>query len=108
MARYRVSLLVRPVSSCPPLNRRDALPARRVVRAPCAREAACELARPYLDAGLVVDWTARRAGLRRRGRRRCGQFVPGDGDDGTAGVREPRRPYSPAGDALAAIDIPAA
>jgi hypothetical protein len=108
MARYRVSLLVRPVPDCPPLNARDAIPARRVVPAPCAREAACKLARPYLDAGLVVDWTVRRAGVRGLGRRWCGQFVPGDGDDGTAGVREPRRPQPPAGNATAAAELPAA
>lgn len=108
MARYAVSLLVRPVPPCPPLNERDALPSRQVVRAPGARAAACELAEPYLGAGLVVDWTVRRARLCRLGRRWSGQFVPGDGNDGVAGVREPRRPRPPAGAATAAAEIPAA
>lgn len=108
MARYRVSLQVRPVPACPPLNARDALPARRVMEAPCAQAAACALARPYVDAGLVVDWTVRRAGVRRLARRWSGRFTPEAGDDGTAGVREPRRPHPPAGSTAAAAEPPAA
>lgn len=107
MARYRVSVRVWPVASCRPLNARDTFSARRVVLAPCAQEAACELAAPYVEAGLVVDWTVRRAGARRLGRRWSGRFVPDD-DDGTAGVREPRRPRPSAGSAAAALDTPAA
>lgn len=108
MKRYRVSVRVWPVASCRPLNAQDTLSARRVVLAPCAQQAACDLAAPYVEAGLVVDWTVRRAGVRRLGRRWSGRFVPDDGDDGAAGVREPRRPRPPAGSAAAAVEPPAA
>ena len=108
VARYRVSVRVWPVASCRPLNGRDTLSARRVVLAPCAQRAACEFAAPYVEAGLVVDWTVRRAGVRRFGRGWSGRFVPDDGDDGAAGVREPRRPRPSAGDAAVALDPPAA
>jgi hypothetical protein len=103
VASFRVTLRVLPVRSCRPLNARDALTARRVVQAPCARVAACQLAKPYVDAGLVVEWSARRLGRRWRG-----SFVPDDGDDGSAGVREPRRPRQPTGSAAAAIEPSAA
>jgi len=103
MARYRVTLHVLPVGSCRPLNGRDPLTASRVVEAPCAQRAACELARPYIDAGLTVDWSVRRSGVRRLGRHWQGRFTP-DGDDGLGGVREPRRPYPPIGSATATID----
>jgi hypothetical protein len=100
MARYQVSLNVLPVQSCPPLNEHDGIGARRTLKAPCARDAAGALAAPYLDAGLVVDWKVRRTGLLRLGRRWHGQFAPG-GDDGLAGVREPRRPRPSNGSAAA-------
>jgi hypothetical protein len=102
MTRYAVSLTAHPVKGCRPLNHRDALSARRVVAAPCAQWAACEVAAPYLQAGLVVDWRAHRAGLRRIGRSWRGWFSPGDGDDGLSGVREPRRPHPSVGSAAAA------
>jgi hypothetical protein len=108
MARYRVSVRVWPVASCRPLNARDSLSARRVIQAPCARDAARELAAPYVEAGLVVDWMVRRAGVRRLGRQWSGRFAPDDGDGGTAGVREPRRPRPPLGSAAAAVEPPAA
>ena len=107
MARYKVTVRVGDVTSCAPRHFRDGLTARRSVHAPCAQAAACELAAPYVDAGLAVDWTVRRAGLRRLGRRWSGRFVPDDGD-GLAGVREPRRPYPSAGSAGAVADVPAA
>ena len=106
--QYRVFVRVWPVASCRPLNASDSFSAHRVVLAPCAQEAACELASPYVEAGLVVDWTARRAGVRRFGRRWSGRLVPDDRDDETAGVREPRRPRPPAGSAAAAVEPPAA
>jgi hypothetical protein len=102
MTRYSVSLTVHPVKGCGPLNRRDAFSAHRVVKAPCAQWAACDLAAPYLNAGLQVEWRARRAGPRRIGRSWSGSFSPGDGDDGRSGVREPRRPHPPVGSAAAA------
>lgn len=108
MTRYLVSVRVSPVASCPPLNTKDILSVRRVVLAPCAREAACVLAAPYVAVGLVADWTVRRAGVRGFGRRWSGRFVPDDGDDGAAGVREPRRPRPSAGSAAAAVEPPAA
>ncbi len=107
VACYRVTVRVLPVRSCRPLNARDVLTARRLVLAVCARAAACELAAPYVDAGLVVDWAVRRAGLRRLGRRWSGTFIPDGGDDGSAGVREPRRPYPSAGGAAVALEPPA-
>jgi hypothetical protein len=102
VTRFHVTLRVLPVRSCRPLNARDALTARRVVQAPCARAAACQLATPYVDAGLVVEWNARRLARRWRG-----SFVPDDGDDGSAGVREPRRPRPSAGSAAPAVEPPA-
>jgi hypothetical protein len=94
MARYRVTLRVQPVSSC-------ALSASRVVNARCAQAAACLLAAPYLDLGLAVDWSVRRTGISRLGQHWSGHFDAGDDDDGSAGVREPRRPHPPAGSANA-------
>ena len=108
MARYRVTLRVLPVQSCRPLNVRDSLTATRVVQGACAQAAARLFAEPYVDAGLVVDWSARRSGVRRLGRKWSGQFVPDSGDDGAAGVREPRRPRPPAGSAARALEPPAA
>jgi hypothetical protein len=97
MSRYLVTMrAMAPVPSADVLEPSHAVAARRVIEAPCARLAACDIARPYVDAGLVVDWSARRAGLRRVGRRWSGRFTPNDGDDGLAGVREPRRPHPPA------------
>jgi hypothetical protein len=107
MTRYVVRIRVSPVAGCRPLNRKDALTARCIVTAAGAPQAACQVAAPYLDSGLVVDWNVRRAGIRGLGQRCSGRFVPGD-DNGTAGVREPRRPYPPAGSASAALDPPAA
>ncbi len=98
MARYRVTARV--PSAAP-----DGLTMTRVVAARCAQAAACEVATPYVDAGLCVDWSSRRTGLRGLGRRWSGRFVPGDGDDGLAGVREPRRPHPPAGTATAELDL---
>lgn len=106
--RYRVTAHMLPARSCPPLNSRDTLIARRVVQAPCARAAACQLAEPYVAAGLVVDWSARRAGVRRLAQRWRGLFIPDNGEDGTAGVREPRRPRTPVDSAAAAREPPAA
>src|SRR5947209_15307633 len=97
MTEYRVSLRVWPVPTY----------AHRLMVAPCAQRAACELGTPYVEAGLVVDWRVRRVGVHRFGRRWSGRFVPGD-DDGLAGVREPRRPWPSAGSAAAAIEAPAA
>ena len=107
MARYSVTLRVLPVPSCATLNARDALTARRVVQAPCARAAACLLAAPYVEAGLIVDWRARRSGIRQLARRWSGWFVPDGGDDGSAGVREPRRPRPSTGSASATAIDPA-
>ena len=95
------------VRPCGPLNARDALTATRTVQAACARAAACELAAPYVDAGLVVEWKVRRAGIGQLGRRWSGRFVPDGGDDGLGGVREPRRPRPPAGSAFVAVRPPA-
>lgn len=78
--------------------------ARRVVSARCASDAACRLAGPYVDSGLVVDWSARRVGLGRLGRRWSGRFVPDTGPDG-AGVREPRRPHPPHGTGALTLDV---
>ena len=55
VTRYRMALKEWPVASGRPLKGRDTLSARRVVLAPCARQAACELAAPYVGVGLVVD-----------------------------------------------------
>jgi hypothetical protein len=102
VTRYRVAVL-----AAPPTWAGTAQCARRTVESSCAHLAACELATPYVEAGLVVDWTVRRAGLGRFGRRWMGRFTPDD-DDGAAGVREPRRPRPPAGSAAAIPDPPTA
>jgi len=98
MARFRVTARV-------PLAAPDGLTMTRIVTAPCAQAAACEVAAPYVDAGLSVDWSGRRVGLGGLRRRWSGRFVPGDGDDGLAGVREPRRPHPPAGTTTADREI---
>ena len=69
-----------------------ALTDRRTVRAACARDAACELASAYVNAGMTVDWSVRRSGFRGVSRPRRGRFVPDTPGDGPAGVGEPRRP----------------
>jgi hypothetical protein len=98
--RYRVS-----IQALPPSGSVGAGPgplrASVVVRAPSAQAAVCDLADYYLSAGLVVDWSVRRTGLRRLVDRSSGRLHPGD-DDGLAGVREPRRPLPSSGSASAA------
>lgn len=103
MPRYLVSIVAtsRAAPAAAPLA--VALTGRRVVMAPCAQAAACDLASAYISAGLLVEWKARRTGARRLGPRWEGQFVPGD-DDGLAGVREPRRPAPSAGSMSAAAE----
>jgi hypothetical protein len=65
------------------------------VQAPCARAAACGLASVYVNAGMTVDWSVRRSGLRGVGQRWRGRFIPEAPGDGPAGVREPRHPGPP-------------
>lgn len=109
VASYRVSLRASPMGTAGHCARPGGvLAARRLVRAACARAAACELASAYVDAGLIVDWSARMIGLRRWGRRWSGRFVPEGGDDGPSNVREPRRPAPPTGSAGAALELPLA
>lgn len=70
----------------------------RLVRAHCARIAACELASPYVAAGAVVQWSARGTGVRRLGRRWRGTFIPdgsGDGLSPAVTARRPRLPQRP-------------
>ena len=104
MARYKVLLQAHP-TACTPLNARDAVEAHGLVSAPCARDAAREVAAPYVGLGLTVDWQVRRAGIGRAGRRWRGQFAPDGGDDGKAGVREPRRPRPSPGSASAVAEL---
>jgi hypothetical protein len=104
MARYRITVWVMavPATTSGACGRTE----ERVVEAPCAQLGACEIARPYVDAGLVVEWRATKSGLRRLGRRWSGRFIPGDGDDGLSGDRVPRRPRPPAGTLRAQAEPP--
>jgi hypothetical protein len=103
VARYVVAAKVGSLESLRS-NPRTGQLVRRTVTARCATDAVCELVTQYVAAGLVVDWTVRRAGPLRLGRRWSGRFVPEGGDDGSAGVREPRTPRPSAGSAAAAVD----
>jgi len=62
---------------------------------------------PLRRRGLSVDRTMRRASVRCFGRRWSGLFVPRRRRRWFAGVREPRRPRSPAGSIAVAIDLAA-
>lgn len=97
MARFRVTAYASRVGA--PGN---PVQLRSSVTAACARDAACELAAAYVDAGLTVVWRARHVGPLGWTRRWAGTFTPGD-DDGLAGVREPRRQPPSAGSAAAAL-----
>ena len=90
----------------------------RVVMVRAARHARCAAERTVLDLQSAVGtpggfarpvvWSARRAGLGGIRRATTGRWSIGGGnDDGSAGVREPRRPIPPHGTAAAALELPA-
>lgn len=83
------------------------------------RDAECAADRVLIDLNRALApagrfarepvWTARPLSLRGLLRVATGRWhIDGGGDDGLAGVREPRRPLPPHGSAAVALDPPAA
>jgi hypothetical protein len=110
MAHYTVTVHAVTAVDGPRTAPTAAVGTRRPVRAGSPHEAAqLVLADLCLSQEMVGIWTVRRRGPLGIARRWTGRFGTGTGgDDGLAGVREPRRPLPPTGTAAAALDPPAA
>jgi len=102
MARFEVTL-----NTVVPGSPGAGLSVRRTVSAPDPWWAASELIDALVTDGMVGIWCVKRRGLLGVGRRVSGR-INQSGDDGLAGVREPRRPLPSTGNGQVELDLPAA